>query len=297
MKQFFYRIFCGFTIGIALLGPGLSGSVMAIMMGIYEDILAIIANPFKNLKKNLKWIIPLGIGLAASFGMFAVVLSKLFSAFPLAAGLLFLGLVTGNLPAVFGDARLNGFRPVYAVPMALGFLLAFGFGAVRVILESTGSETIAPDALWYMAICGAVAGIISIVPGISIGTALLLFGVYDRLFENARGSVKEVMAIAGLGDGAQGFSASAAMAVTGACFVIGMVLFSRIIKTAITRYKAPAYWTIFAFVCGSLGAIALNLPINDTEFVLWHGIVALVLGVAIALGFIALSKRMRSSEV
>ena len=50
---FFYRMLCGAFLGISIIAPGISGSIMAVMMGIYDELIGIISNPFKNLKKNI----------------------------------------------------------------------------------------------------------------------------------------------------------------------------------------------------------------------------------------------------
>ena len=60
--KFLYRILCGFFLGVSVVAPGFSGSIIAITMGIYQDLLRIISNPFKQFKKNVKYCIPLGIG-------------------------------------------------------------------------------------------------------------------------------------------------------------------------------------------------------------------------------------------
>ena len=62
LGKFFYRIFCGFFLGLSIFAPGFSGSVIAIIMGVYQDMLRIVSNPFKRLKENILFCIPLGIG-------------------------------------------------------------------------------------------------------------------------------------------------------------------------------------------------------------------------------------------
>ena len=61
-NNFFYRMLCGAFLGISVIAPGISGSIMAVMMGIYDDLINIISNPFKNFKKNFFFILPMGIG-------------------------------------------------------------------------------------------------------------------------------------------------------------------------------------------------------------------------------------------
>ena len=68
MKKFLYGILCGFCLGISVFAPGISGSVMAIILGIYDKLLDIVANPFRNFKKNLKFLFPMGISIISSDG-------------------------------------------------------------------------------------------------------------------------------------------------------------------------------------------------------------------------------------
>lgn len=292
MKQFFYRALCGFLLGIAVLAPGISGSVIAVVMGIYEKLLDIIANPLKDFKRNIGWLVPLGIGAAASFGLFVLFFNSLFERYPLAAGLLFFGLVAGNLPAVIKDARQSPLKPVYLIPMAAGFALALGLG----ILRLGAGESAAPDALWYFAVCGLVAGVCSMVPGVSISLILILLGVYDRLLSAARGCLDELLGLLGVNGGAQGFSSILLAAVTALSFAVGMVAFSRLTRLLISRCRAPVYWTILAFVCGSLGALLISLPYARFGQEWAQSVCSLVLGVGLALGFVALGRRIGSSS-
>lgn len=54
--------FKGFLIGLANIIPGVSGGTMAVSFGIYEEIIEIASNIFKNFKKNMAFILPIGIG-------------------------------------------------------------------------------------------------------------------------------------------------------------------------------------------------------------------------------------------
>ena len=56
--NFFYRMLCGAFLGISVIAPGISGSIMAVMMGIYDDLINIISNPFRNFKKNFSSFFP-----------------------------------------------------------------------------------------------------------------------------------------------------------------------------------------------------------------------------------------------
>ena len=51
-KNFLVRILCGFGIGFAFIVPGISGSAMAVLFGIYEDMIKSVSDIFKNFKKS-----------------------------------------------------------------------------------------------------------------------------------------------------------------------------------------------------------------------------------------------------
>ena len=53
----------GFIVGIGKIIPGVSGSMLAMMMGIYEKLIQAITNFFTNIKENSKLLINFCIGL------------------------------------------------------------------------------------------------------------------------------------------------------------------------------------------------------------------------------------------
>ena len=92
-KRFLFRVFSGFFLGISVFAPGFSGSIIAIILGIYQDILRIASNPFKDLKQNIAFCFPLAIGVVGSGLLFIVTFSFLFDKYEKATYLLFVGLI------------------------------------------------------------------------------------------------------------------------------------------------------------------------------------------------------------
>jgi len=88
-KTFFYRIFCGFFLGFSNFTPGFSGSVVAITVGIYQDLVRSVSNPLKQLKQNILFCLPLisGAVIGAIFlsmsSNFSLILTKRRSIFSL----------------------------------------------------------------------------------------------------------------------------------------------------------------------------------------------------------------------
>ena len=104
-NNFFYRMLCGAFLGISVIAPGISGSIMAVMMGIYDDLINIISNPFKGFKKNFMYLLPMGIGAVISMLLLLKALDFLFENFTVPAYLLFMSLIAGSVPSVFEEAK------------------------------------------------------------------------------------------------------------------------------------------------------------------------------------------------
>jgi len=112
-SRFIYRVFCGFFLGLSVFAPGISGSVIAIIMGIYHDLIRIVSNPFKQLKANVLFCMPLAIGAAISAVLFVITFKFLFSTYEKATYLLFVGLIAGNLPVIFAEIKKYEFQKSY----------------------------------------------------------------------------------------------------------------------------------------------------------------------------------------
>ena len=270
MKSFLYRVLCGFCLGISVFAPGISGSIMAIIMGIYDKLLGIASNPFKNFKNNFKLLLPLGIGALISLVLFVLVFSYLFDTYEKAVFMLFIGLIVGNLPAVYKEARKSKFKWYYILGTAAAIAIAF---AVGIMSEGTGETQVSRENanLLYLALTGGVAGFASLVPGMSVSMILIVMGVYDYLIAAAK-SLDVVTA-----------------AVVGSAFVLSMVMSSKLIKFVFAKFTGLAHFTVMGLLIGSVGGIFFTLPKDGSNLA---GIIMLVIGLAISLLFVYLGKKV-----
>ena len=151
---------------------------MAVMMGIYDNLIDIISNPFKNFTYNFIYLLPMCIGAVLSIGMLIQILSLLFEFYTVPAYMLFMGLIGGSLPAVYSEANKDGFKPRYiaGIICALAFALTIGMLAKSDFsLKADVSDVI------YLPVCGAVAGVTSMIPGMSVSMVLMMLGAYEPL--------------------------------------------------------------------------------------------------------------------
>ncbi|MBQ8202864.1 MAG: DUF368 domain-containing protein [Clostridia bacterium] len=274
MKSFFYRVLCGFCLGISVFAPGISGSIMAIIMGIYDKLLDIASNPFKNFKKNFMFLLPMGIGAVISLVLFVLVFSYLFETYEKAVFMLFIGLIVGNLPTVYKEARKSSFKWYYILGAAAAFAIAL---VVGIMSEGVGDAQIAQENtnLMYIALSGVFAGFASLIPGMSVSMILIVMGVYDYLIASAK--ALDIVTIA----------------VVGVAFVLSMILSSKLIKFVFTKFSGMAHFMVMGFLIGSVGGIFLTLPKGGSNLA---GVIMLVIGLAISLLFVYLGKKVNIDD-
>ena len=68
----------GFIIGIGKIIPGVSGSVLAISMGIYDKIIKSISNFFSDIKNNSIFLFKVSIGMIIAISFFSNIIVYLF---------------------------------------------------------------------------------------------------------------------------------------------------------------------------------------------------------------------------
>ena len=282
VTNFFYRMLCGFFLGLSIIAPGVSGSVIAVMMGIYRDLINVISNPFKDFKKNVFYLLPMVIGAGISIVLGILVLSALFDTYPIQARMLFFALVLGGLPAMLKQANgVNGnlkkgeekpkFKPQYLIGMIAAFCIAAGVGLIARL--NGGSMAGESHNLFYLCIAGGVSGACSMMPGMSVSMILMLFGVYEYLMDSASTLAKGIFAT---WFSSENVALIVMIAAIGISFLIGMVLFSKLTKFVFSRYERLAYYMVFGFMCGTLTAIIPNEMPSD--LLGWLGIIGAVMG-------------------
>jgi putative membrane protein len=278
LKRFFYRVLCGFFLGLSVFAPGFSGSVIAIIMGIYQDMLRIVSNPFKRLKQNILFCIPLGIGAVLSAVLFVLAFKFLFDSYEKATYFLFIGLITGNIPEILRQIRRCGFQKRYLFGGAGAFAAALTLG-----LLSTGvgqAATGITSGLPRFALSGLAGGLTALVPGMSVSMILILMRVYGQLITAA----ETLMHL--------DFSPLPAVAVFGACAVLGLVLASRGIRFLFKKYPGFANSTVLGFMGGSLlGLLVQSVRMPDPRFHWWLGGAMLTVGLATSMLFVVLGRK------
>ena len=75
------NFFKGFIIGIGKIIPGVSGAMLAAIMGVYDKALYYICNFRKNIKESIKYLSPIAVGILLSIILFSALITPSLSNF------------------------------------------------------------------------------------------------------------------------------------------------------------------------------------------------------------------------
>lgn len=257
----------GFIMGIANIIPGVSGGTLAIILGIYEKLINILSCLWKNIKENLKFIIPLFLGMGIAIIAGSYIIDWGLTNFPIATTMFFIGLVIGGIPFIYIKVHKN-----YSVVNVLIFIII----AAVVILISlwTIDKEVNLSKLDFLLIVrlfcvGMVAAATMIIPGISGSLVLMNLGYYEGI----------IGAIKGLTDLSQLGHNICVLLPFGFGVIVGLILIARVIKWLLKKFPVQSYFGILAFVMASIVCIIIRMDASDFkigEFML--GILLLLIG-------------------
>lgn len=171
LKSFFK----GIVVGIGGIAPGLSGSVLLVILGLYEQTVHAVGTIFLDFKKNIKFLLPLLLGFGVGILLFSKAVDYLLESFPFCTRYAFLGLVVGTIPLFYQQVKKQGMKTYHYLVIAAGAVLGFFLFGYHKGLFPPVTE---PN-LWQSMLLGfAVAGS-SIVPGVDSAVILSSLGLYE----------------------------------------------------------------------------------------------------------------------
>lgn len=173
--RFFKNFLKGVVAGIGGIVPGLSGSVLMVLLDIYEHTVHALGTLFQNFKKNVRFLLPVLLGMGCGVILFSRTVDFLLEYFEFYTRYAFLGLVLGTVPLFYRQIGKHGFpKQCYAIILcaaAAGFLV---FGLNR----SFFPQVTQPSFLQCV-LMGVTVAASSIVPGIDSAVILSALGFYE----------------------------------------------------------------------------------------------------------------------
>ncbi|MBR5396472.1 MAG: DUF368 domain-containing protein [Bacteroidales bacterium] len=229
----------GYAMGAANVIPGVSGGTIALLTGIFNELVEALNalmsfSSWKLLfRGKLKefwnavhgtFLLWLAIGVAVSIFSLAKLMEYVFTHHPVQTWAFFFGLIV--VSAFFLLSDIKGWKGADVFWLVAGIAL----GAMICILSP--SET--TSDLWFIALCGAIAICTMILPGISGSFILVLLGKYEYIMKAVSNLDWPVLLVFALG-----------------C-AVGIVAFSKFLHWLMSRYGRQTLIVLIGFTIGAL---------------------------------------------
>ena len=270
----------GFIMGIANVIPGVSGGTLALTLGIYEKFIKAISHFFSNIKENIKFLIPIAIGMVLAIITMSNVIDYSFKHFPLPTTLFFVGLVVGGIPLLMN--KVKGKKEVKKPSSYIIAAITFAFVLLLALSEQLFNINLTADlanmnifGYILLFLVGVVVAATMVIPGVSGSLVLMLLGYYYPIIA----VVKEVTHFENL------FKNIIIGGVFGVGILIGIVGVSKLIEFLLEKFETKTYFGVLGFIFASVLAIPIAAA-ADTAFVfsipqIIFGIIFLGLGLVI----------------
>jgi len=185
----------GIIVGIGGIAPGLSGSILLVILGLYKKTVEAIGTIFKNFKKNVLFLIPLFAGFGVGIVLFSKVVDYFITNFEMYTRFVFLGLVLGTIPLFYKEVKKKGFNKKYYIAIAITFIL----GLLLFFFNSNLFPQVTNPNIFQSALLGfSVAGS-TIIPGVDSAVILSSLGMYEVYVSSVANMNLEVLIPAGFG--------------------------------------------------------------------------------------------------
>ena len=263
-KSWIKALILGFFIGIAVIIPGVSGSTVAIILGMYASLLYAIGNIFNDFKRCVAFLFPIGIGAAVGFLGGFFVIQKFFSDYVFEIVCLFVGLMIGAIPAIFREIKGEKLTATRGILFPVGILIPILVGIVSIaltiggnIIQSESFSSLTPMLFVLYFPLGIAVSTTQIIPGLSATALLMACGQFKPILNSLHlDYILENPLIIGL------------YASIGIGFLLGLVLISRLFSELIKRKKATTFYLVTGLSTGSIISMFIN-PDMWSVYTLW----------------------------
>ncbi|MBE5942585.1 MAG: DUF368 domain-containing protein [Lachnospiraceae bacterium] len=233
----------GLWVGSTMTVPGVSGGTMAVVVGVYEDLIHAINGLKDNLKENIGFLLRFVSGAGLGFLIFARIVTLLLEhevAGPLTR-LLFCGVVLGGIPLLVRKSciRKIGYRHVLC--LFAGAFVVFQLAMLPQGLFRNGEGLM----FWIVQfIAGVIVAIALILPGISVTHILYIMGIYEMVLQKVY--ALELLSLLPLASGV----------------FVGTFMTTNLLEKGLEKYPEAVYMAIIGFVAASMFSLIPRYPIR-----------------------------------
>ena len=252
MKEKLILVIKGFIMGIANIIPGVSGGTLAMTLGIYEQFISSISHLFSKLKENLKFLIPVAIGMVLAIVTLSRVIDYSFNHFPLPTMLFFVGLVLGGIPMIYSKIKdEKKTKPSNIITFLIPFAIVIFMSVIGMFATGMGEVNLGNLNFFgfiILFLVGMIAAGTMVIPGVSGSLVLMLLGYYYPVL----GLIKAITKFENLAHNIL------VAGVFGIGIIVGIVAISKIIEFLFSKYEKKFYFGVFGFILASAPAIILS---------------------------------------
>jgi putative membrane protein len=238
---FISRLAKGFIIGASMLVPGVSGGTMAILLGVYDELISAVSSLRKSFRANCGLILQFAAGGAAGMVLLSGPVLAALETWTKPVLFFFMGAIVAGIPPIYRKVRVSRVKARNILVAALGAAIAVAARYLPAGLYTPDSGFSASGAAMLLA-AGFIIAIALILPGISGSYVLLMLGMYD-LTLSAFHHV-ELAYVVPLGIGILGGIFSAA----------------KLIDRQMRQHPQFTYMLIIGFMIGSVAEVFPGMP-------------------------------------
>lgn len=232
-SKWLINVLKGLWVGSTMTVPGVSGGTMAVVVGIYEDLIHAINGLKTNLKSQVLFLLQFVLGAGTGFLVFARMITALLenevtSSF---TKLFFCGIVVGGIPLLVRKSGIDKIRWRHVACLIVGAVVVLAMTMLPTGLFAAGSGI----TFWILQfVAGVIIAIALILPGISVTHILYIMGLYEVVLQKVY--ELQILSLIPLAVGA----------------FVGTFLTANLLEKGMKRYPEEVYMAIIGFVAGSL---------------------------------------------
>lgn len=177
MISWFTRVFKGIIIALGFILPGVSGGVLAAILGIYERLIHFLAHVRENFKENFLFFVPVGIGMVLGIALFSYPVNLLLDNFKIVVLWGFAGAIIGTIPSLVKESTKQKKRDTLDTAIfGISFILSGLF-----LYSLNGLVGTIPVNFLSFILAGALIALGVLIPGLSPSNLLLILGLYSPM--------------------------------------------------------------------------------------------------------------------
>ena len=285
-KTWFISGLLGVLLGLGIIVPGISGGAIAIIFGLYAQLLYAVGNIFKDFKKCFNFLLPILLGMVIGLGAGFLLIKGLMEILPFSIIGLFAGLMCGAFPAITSEIKDEKLNTKQIILLIVGLIFPLLISTISIfggnLTYTSSGSTILSNPTWYfILLCipiGYVVGITQVMPGLSATAILLMLGLFKILVDSVSLTFWLANPIV--------FLVYASLVVG---FILGLTTFSKLLSKLLEKFKTTLFSLIIGLSIGSIISMLYNLDTYQI-YLSWavSGIVIQDLIIAIVLFIVGL---------